>query len=444
MARHMRDETQALRALIAASATSDLDATLRRIAERLAELSQTPEWSLLAVELQLYAQRDAEFAARYDDAKAAYHAEFAAALDELVQRYRLRPALPSLQMAIGLYALWCGFAVQGTVAAAIPRGEMLLAFFRAVTGAASHLDPLRRRRLTRSHLDPATSQVWLVGGGIASMAAAVFLIRDAGMPAAHIHILEEFDVAGGSLDGAKSPVQAGFVTRGGRMLEEEAYQTLWNLLELDPLARRPERDDPPGGARLQRQGEDRSPRPPDRPQPQNRQRRRIRLHHPRPPRDDAPARHLGAPARRAPHRRDVLRAFLLDQLLADVAHHLRLPELAQRHRAEALHAALHPGIPADAHARWGSPDEVQPVRFDRPADAALAGRQGRRRALRAPGSSTSISTRAIPTTAASRACTFGPRTASRRSTSAATTSRCSPSARSPPTPASAATTPSPN
>ena len=135
MARHMRDETQALRALIAASADSDLDATLRRIAERLAELSQTAEWSLLAVELQLYARRDAAFAARYDAAKAAYHAEFAAALDELVQRYRLRPALASLQMAIGLYALWCGFAVQGTVTAAIPRGEMLLAFFRAVTGA---------------------------------------------------------------------------------------------------------------------------------------------------------------------------------------------------------------------------------------------------------------------------------------------------------------------
>ena len=47
----------------------------------------------------------------------------------------------------------------------------------------------------RSHLDPATSQVWLVGGGVASMAAAVFLIRDAGMPAGHIHILEELGVA---------------------------------------------------------------------------------------------------------------------------------------------------------------------------------------------------------------------------------------------------------
>jgi AcrR family transcriptional regulator len=137
MTRHMREEMQALRALIAASDAADLDSTLRRIAERLAELSQTTEWSLLAVELQLFAQRDAKFAARFEAAKAAYHAEFAAALDELVQRYRLRPALGTLPLAIGLYALWCGFAVQRTTIAAAPRGEMLLAFFRAVTGAAS-------------------------------------------------------------------------------------------------------------------------------------------------------------------------------------------------------------------------------------------------------------------------------------------------------------------
>jgi oleate hydratase len=88
-------------------------------------------------------------------------------------------------------------------------------------------------------IDPKTSQVWLVGGGIASMAAATFLIRDAGVPAKNIHILEELGLAGGSLDGAASPVQAGYVTRGGRMLEEEAYQTLWNLLESIPSLENP-------------------------------------------------------------------------------------------------------------------------------------------------------------------------------------------------------------
>jgi oleate hydratase len=92
--------------------------------------------------------------------------------------------------------------------------------------------------------DPRTANVWMVGGGIASMAAAAFLIRDTGVPGRNIHILETLDVPGGSLDGAESPVQPGYVTRGGRMLEEEAYRCLWNLLEGIP-----DRDDPGKSAR---------------------------------------------------------------------------------------------------------------------------------------------------------------------------------------------------
>ena len=93
---------------------------------------------------------------------------------------------------------------------------------------------------SKSKFTSSTSQIWLVGGGIASMAAAVFAIRDAGVPARNIHILEEFGLAGGSLDGSKSPLQGGYVTRGGRMLAEEAYLTLWNLLESFPSLEDPE------------------------------------------------------------------------------------------------------------------------------------------------------------------------------------------------------------
>lgn len=84
------------------------------------------------------------------------------------------------------------------------------------------------------------NHIYLVGGGIASMAAAVFLIRDANIPGPNIHILEELDIEGGSLDGSVSPVMKnGFVTRGGRMLEEEAYQCLWNLLATIPSLENP-------------------------------------------------------------------------------------------------------------------------------------------------------------------------------------------------------------
>lgn len=64
---------------------------------------------------------------------------------------------------------------------------------------------------------PASRHAYLVGSGIASLAAAVFLIRDGKLPGAHIHLLEEASLLGGSLDGA-GQADAGYVLRGGRML----------------------------------------------------------------------------------------------------------------------------------------------------------------------------------------------------------------------------------
>jgi MCRA family len=42
----------------------------------------------------------------------------------------------------------------------------------------------------------------LVGGGIGSLAAAAFMIRDGGVPGSNITIYEALDVLGGSLDAA--------------------------------------------------------------------------------------------------------------------------------------------------------------------------------------------------------------------------------------------------
>ena len=41
---------------------------------------------------------------------------------------------------------------------------------------------------------------YLVGSGLASLAAACFLVRDAQMPGDHIHILEAMDIAGGACE----------------------------------------------------------------------------------------------------------------------------------------------------------------------------------------------------------------------------------------------------
>ncbi len=51
---------------------------------------------------------------------------------------------------------------------------------------------------------------YLVGSGLASLAAACFLVRDAQMPGKNIHILEAMDIAGGSCDGINDPTR-GFI-----------------------------------------------------------------------------------------------------------------------------------------------------------------------------------------------------------------------------------------
>jgi oleate hydratase len=67
------------------------------------------------------------------------------------------------------------------------------------------------------------------------MATAAFAIRDAGVPGGNVHILEELGIAGGSMDGGPSPTaDMAYVTRGGRMLEEEAYQCTWDLFSSIP------------------------------------------------------------------------------------------------------------------------------------------------------------------------------------------------------------------
>ena len=77
------------------------------------------------------------------------------------------------------------------------------------------------------------TKAYLVGGGIASLASAAYLIRDGGVPGENISIFEETDVIGGSLDGEGSP-EHNYVIRGGRMFTEEAYTCMFDLLSFIP------------------------------------------------------------------------------------------------------------------------------------------------------------------------------------------------------------------
>jgi oleate hydratase len=84
----------------------------------------------------------------------------------------------------------------------------------------------------QNSVDYERSKVYLVGGGIASLAAAAFLIRDADVSGHQITIFEQLETLGGSLDGAGSP-QDGYVMRGGRMIESR-YRCTYDLFSSIP------------------------------------------------------------------------------------------------------------------------------------------------------------------------------------------------------------------
>ncbi|MDN6471522.1 MAG: oleate hydratase [Tetragenococcus koreensis] len=73
---------------------------------------------------------------------------------------------------------------------------------------------------------------YIVGTGLAGLAAAVFLIRDGQMKGENIHLLEELPLAGGSLDGINRP-DIGFITRGGREMENH-FECMWDMYRSIP------------------------------------------------------------------------------------------------------------------------------------------------------------------------------------------------------------------
>lgn len=84
----------------------------------------------------------------------------------------------------------------------------------------------------RKPADADKKSAHIVGGGLASLATAVFLVRDAQVPGSQIHIYEELPIPGGSLDGDNRP-NVGFVIRGGREMENH-FETMWDMYRSIP------------------------------------------------------------------------------------------------------------------------------------------------------------------------------------------------------------------
>lgn len=81
-------------------------------------------------------------------------------------------------------------------------------------------------------------RAWIIGSGIAGLAAAFYMIRDGRMKGEDITILDTMDITGGSLDGAGNP-EDGYIIRGGREMNWN-YDNFWDLFQDVPALELPE------------------------------------------------------------------------------------------------------------------------------------------------------------------------------------------------------------
>ena len=74
--------------------------------------------------------------------------------------------------------------------------------------------------------------VYLIGSGLAALAAACYLVRDGQMAGERIHILEKDPIPGGACDGYQY-TDIGYVMRGGREMDNH-FECMWDLFRSIP------------------------------------------------------------------------------------------------------------------------------------------------------------------------------------------------------------------
>ena len=80
--------------------------------------------------------------------------------------------------------------------------------------------------------DVDRKSAYLIGTGLAALAAGCFLVRDAQMKGENIHFLEALPVPGGACDGINDP-DRGYIMRGGREMDNH-FECMWDLYRSIP------------------------------------------------------------------------------------------------------------------------------------------------------------------------------------------------------------------
>lgn len=85
--------------------------------------------------------------------------------------------------------------------------------------------------------DPSETRAWLIGGGIASLAAAVYLIKDAKVTATNIHILDMHARSGGGIR-SRGNAEYGYTLYAGSLpyVHEKCVNELLSLVPSSEIA----------------------------------------------------------------------------------------------------------------------------------------------------------------------------------------------------------------
>lgn len=86
--------------------------------------------------------------------------------------------------------------------------------------------------VSHTSIDRSNHKAYIAGSGIAGLASAVYLIREAGFIGHNITLFDQDKINGGAMDGSGS-AEKGYLIRGGRM-HEEHYACTWDLLSAIP------------------------------------------------------------------------------------------------------------------------------------------------------------------------------------------------------------------
>src|SRR5271165_5484267 len=133
------------------------------------------------------------------------------------------PFAPRAHEPVRVEADACGFYWRNRPENTLPPPDLVSAYNRN--------KPLARAGVEKR-------KAYIVGSGIAGLAAAFYLIRDGHMPGRNITILDSVDVAGGSLDGA-GDAETGYIMRGGREMCF-TYENFWDVFQDVPALELPE------------------------------------------------------------------------------------------------------------------------------------------------------------------------------------------------------------